>query len=81
METNIYLTKVWWYCSIISEFKLENIHLGAGLRYYTTVTACNTADMCSTATSDGVIIDNSAPTAGAVQDGTGYYDTEYHSMT
>jgi hypothetical protein len=37
--------------------------------------------MCSTATSDGVIIDNSGPTAGAVQDGTGYYDTEYHSMT
>ena len=37
--------------------------------------------MCSTATSDGVIIDNSAPIAGAVQDGTGYYDTEYHAMT
>jgi hypothetical protein len=25
--------------------------------------------MCTTVTSDGVIIDNSAPTAGAVQDG------------
>jgi hypothetical protein len=37
--------------------------------------------MCSTATSDGVIIDNSGPSAGAVQDGTGYYEKEYHSMT
>lgn len=64
-----------------SEFILQYLHLGAGLRYYTTVTACNTADMCSTVTSDGVIIDNSPPLAGAVQDGTGIYDTEYQSMT
>ena len=60
---------------------LENKHLGSGLRYYVTVTACNTADMCTTVTSDGVIIDNTAPTAGKVQDGTGYYDTEYQAMT
>ncbi|CAC5386461.1 unnamed protein product [Mytilus coruscus] len=65
---------------ITYEFTLENIHLGTGLRYYTTVTACNTADMCTTVTSDGVLIDNSPPTAGAVQDGTGFYDTEYQSM-
>ena len=66
---------------MVSEFTLENIHLGTGLRYYMTVTACNTADMCTTVTSDGVIIDNRAPTAGAVQDGVGFYDTEYQSMT
>ncbi|XP_071123054.1 uncharacterized protein [Mytilus edulis] len=66
---------------ITYEFTLENIHLGTGLRYYTTVTACNTADMCTTVTSDGVIIDNSAPVAGKVQDGTGFIDTEYQSMT
>ncbi|CAC5386466.1 unnamed protein product [Mytilus coruscus] len=65
---------------ITYDFTLENIHLGTGLRYYTTVTACNTADMCTTVTSDGVIIHNSPPTAGAVQDGTGFYDTEYQSM-
>ncbi|CAC5370733.1 unnamed protein product [Mytilus coruscus] len=66
---------------ITYEFTLENIHLGTGLTYYTTVTACNTADMCTTVTSDGVIIDNSPPTVGVVQDGTGFYDTEYQSMT
>ncbi|XP_076113973.1 uncharacterized protein LOC143082259 [Mytilus galloprovincialis] len=66
---------------ITYDFTLENIHLGTGLRYYTTVTACNTADMCTTVTSDGVIIDNSAPVAGKVQDGTGFIDTEYQSMT
>ncbi|XP_063415906.1 uncharacterized protein LOC134697555 [Mytilus trossulus] len=65
---------------IAYEFTLENTHLGTGLRYYTTVTACNTAEMCTTVTSDGVIIDNSPPTPGTVQDGTGYYDTEYQSM-
>ncbi|XP_052067298.1 uncharacterized protein LOC127706680 [Mytilus californianus] len=66
---------------ITYEFTLENIHLGTGLRYYTTVTACNTAEMCTTVTSDGVIIDNSAPVAGIVQDGTGFLDTEYQSMS
>ncbi|CAG2233138.1 unnamed protein product [Mytilus edulis] len=66
---------------ITHEFTLRNIHLGTGLRYYTTVTACNTADMCTTVTSDGVIIDNSPPIAGTVQDGTGFYDTEYQSLT
>ncbi|XP_076117799.1 uncharacterized protein LOC143085385 [Mytilus galloprovincialis] len=65
---------------IAYEFTLENTHLGTGLRYYTTVTACNTAEMCTTVTSDGVIIDNSPPTPGTVQDGTGYYDTEYQSL-
>ncbi|CAG2234222.1 unnamed protein product [Mytilus edulis] len=65
---------------IAYEFTLENTHLGTGLRYYTTVTACNTAEMCTTVTSDGVIIDNSPPTTGTVQDGTGYYDTEYQSL-
>ncbi|XP_076085327.1 uncharacterized protein LOC143056126 [Mytilus galloprovincialis] len=65
---------------ITYDFTLENIHLGTGLRYYTTVTGCNTADMCTTVTSDGVIIDNSPPTAGVVQDGTGFYDISYQSM-
>ena len=46
-----------------------------------TVTACNTADMCTTVTSDGVIIDNSPPISGSVQDGTEYLDILYQSMT
>ncbi|XP_071123173.1 uncharacterized protein [Mytilus edulis] len=65
---------------ITNEFTLKDIHLGTGLRYYTTVTACNTASMCTSVTSDGVVIDNSPPIAGHVQDGTGFYDTQYQSM-
>lgn len=68
------------YIYLITEFTLKDIHLGTGLRYYTTVTACNTASMCTSVTSDGVVIDNSPPIAGHVQDGTGFYDTQYQSM-
>ncbi|CAC5422078.1 unnamed protein product [Mytilus coruscus] len=65
---------------IVNEFTLKDIHLRTGLRYYTTVTACNTAAMCTYVTSDGVVIDNSPPITGHVQDGTGFYDTQYQSM-
>jgi hypothetical protein len=39
-----------------------------------------TADLCSSVTSDGVIIDSSPPTVGVVQDGVEVYDTHYQSM-
>jgi hypothetical protein len=29
------------------DFTLCHIHLGSGIRYYTTITACNTADLCT----------------------------------
>ncbi|XP_060084880.1 uncharacterized protein LOC132564227 [Ylistrum balloti] len=64
---------------ITSEFVLSMKHLGVGLTYYTTVTACNTANLCSSATSDGLILDNSPPTAGAVQDGTLTSDIHYQA--
>ena len=56
------------------------MHLGAGIRYYTTITACNTVDLCTSVTSDGVIVDNSPPTQGIVQDGVDIYDVEYQSL-
>ena len=63
-----------------SDFTLCHIHLGSGIRYYTTITACNTADLCTLVTSDGVVIDNSPPTQGTVQDGVELYDVEYQSL-
>ncbi|XP_069133969.1 uncharacterized protein [Argopecten irradians] len=61
---------------ITNQFNLSMKHLGVGVTYYTTVTACNTADLCSSVTSDGIVLDNSPPTAGVVQDGA--YSTDIH---
>ena len=62
------------------DFTLCHIHLGSGIRYYTTIIACNTADLCTSMTSDGVVIDNSPPTQGTVHDGVDVYDVEYQSL-
>ncbi|KAK3101903.1 hypothetical protein FSP39_007221, partial [Pinctada imbricata] len=65
---------------IVYELSLSHIHFGAGLTYYTTITACNTADLCTSMTSDGVIMDNSPPSMGIVYDGTMSHDIEYQSL-
>lgn len=54
--------------------------LEAGRRYFSTITACNTGNMCTCVTSDGVTIDNSPPVPGIVQDGSGDYDIEFLSV-
>ncbi|XP_076086914.1 uncharacterized protein LOC143057491 [Mytilus galloprovincialis] len=65
---------------IIYEFVLKGMNLAIGKIYYTTVTACNTADLCSSVTSDGFIIDNSPPNIGKVKDGADYIDINYQSL-
>ncbi|XP_046561789.1 uncharacterized protein LOC124270793 [Haliotis rubra] len=51
-----------------------------GVKYFTTVTACNTAGLCSSSsTSDGVILDSSPPVPGTVQDGTGDMDIQFQA--
>ncbi|XP_076085244.1 uncharacterized protein LOC143056054 isoform X2 [Mytilus galloprovincialis] len=65
---------------LIHEFVLKGINFAVGRRYYTTVTACNTADLCSSVTSDGVIIDNSPPNIGKIKDGADYIDINYQSL-
>ena len=47
----------------------EYLHLVPGLIYYVTVRACNAADLCTSVTSDGILIDNSPPAVGHVYDG------------
>ncbi|XP_052095904.1 uncharacterized protein LOC127731085 [Mytilus californianus] len=63
-----------------SEFTLSHIHLISGETYFSTVVACNTANLCTSVASDGVVIDNSPPTVGIVQDGTTDDDIEYQSV-
>ncbi|XP_046562884.1 uncharacterized protein LOC124271767 [Haliotis rubra] len=59
---------------------LQHILLSPGVKYFTTVTACNTAGLCSSSsTSDGVILDSSPPVPGTVQDGTGYVDIQFQA--
>ena len=61
----------------ISDFEFAAIHVMVGEKYYVTVTACNTADMCTSVTSDGIILDNSPPTPGVVMDGASTVDIHY----
>ncbi|XP_046557202.1 uncharacterized protein LOC124266452 [Haliotis rubra] len=59
---------------------LQHILLSPGVKYFTTVTACNTAGLCSSSsTSDGVILDSSPPVPGTVQDGTGDMDIQFQA--
>ncbi|XP_070573756.1 uncharacterized protein [Ptychodera flava] len=55
----------------------SNLNLEAGIKYYTTVTACNAASLCTTVTSDGIIPDNSPPIAGKVYDGVSHGDMAF----
>ena len=65
----------------IVEVEVHYVHIGSGLTYFSRVTACNTADLCTSAVSDGVTIDNNPPNVGVVTDGTSSDDIEYQSIT
>ncbi|KAK3100189.1 hypothetical protein FSP39_015958 [Pinctada imbricata] len=65
---------------IVNEISIDHVHFGPGLIYYSTVTACNTANLCTFVTSDGLIMDNSPPSIGIVFDGTKAHDLEYQSL-
>ncbi|XP_038050879.1 uncharacterized protein LOC119724031 [Patiria miniata] len=58
----------------------ESLNLVPGLTYYVTVTACNAANLCTSVSSDGVIVDDSPPVPGRVYDGgPGGGDISYQS--
>ncbi|XP_022100380.1 uncharacterized protein LOC110984469 isoform X2 [Acanthaster planci] len=57
-----------------------NLNLVPGLTYYLTVTACNAAGLCTSVTSDGVMVDDTPPVPGRVYDGSaGGGDVSYQS--
>ncbi|XP_060580924.1 uncharacterized protein LOC132737608 [Ruditapes philippinarum] len=55
------------------------LQLSEGFHYFVTVTACNTAKLCSDASSDGFIVDSTPPVKGIVNDGLLDYDIQYQS--
>ncbi|KAI8509825.1 hypothetical protein Bbelb_122530 [Branchiostoma belcheri] len=64
---------------LMTEASATNLNLQPGVKYQVTVTACNSADLCTTLTSDGVIPDTSPPVAGAVLDGSSDGDIQYQA--
>ncbi|XP_046345841.2 uncharacterized protein LOC124126446 [Haliotis rufescens] len=63
-----------------AEFHLQHLAgFAEGIKYHVTVTACNKAGLCSSATSDGVILDQSPPVPGSVMDGTLDRDSQYQA--
>lgn len=64
---------------VVSEFSVGHLQLGVGLIYYVTVSACNSADMCTTVCSDGVILDSSPPVPGHVMDGVDVSDSQFQA--
>ncbi|XP_066263995.1 uncharacterized protein [Branchiostoma lanceolatum] len=62
---------------IKSDMSASNLPLVSGFTYYVTVTACNAAQLCTTASSDGVLIDDTPPVAGTVYDGAADMDLQY----
>uniref|UniRef100_A0ABM0M5T3 Uncharacterized protein LOC102801709 n=1 Tax=Saccoglossus kowalevskii TaxID=10224 RepID=A0ABM0M5T3_SACKO len=67
------------YVGVVTEMTADNLNLKPGFTYYTTVIACNAAKLCTTVTSDGVLIDNSPPVRGAVHDGISGPDIAYQT--
>ncbi|WAR04893.1 hypothetical protein MAR_020262 [Mya arenaria] len=64
---------------IKNEIEIDGLALMEGRVYYTSVKACNTAMLCSRASSDGFLIDKSPPTRGTVIDGLSGSDHEYQA--
>nr|XP_006820035.1 PREDICTED: uncharacterized protein LOC102804825 [Saccoglossus kowalevskii] len=64
---------------LVTEMEADHLNLKPGFTYYTTVTACNSAGMCTSASSDGVTSDISPPIAGMVFDGPSGKDWQYQA--
>ncbi|XP_070573612.1 uncharacterized protein [Ptychodera flava] len=67
------------FVGLVTEMSASDLNLQPGVRYYTTVTACNAAELCTTVSSDGIIADNSPPVAGIVYDGISDGDHAYQA--
>ncbi|XP_035698708.1 uncharacterized protein LOC118431573 [Branchiostoma floridae] len=64
---------------LITDVSATDLNLQPGVKYIVTVTACNTADLCTTVSSDGVVPDTSPPLAGLVLDGNSDGDIQYQA--
>ncbi|XP_046570853.1 uncharacterized protein LOC124279103 [Haliotis rubra] len=62
-----------------TDVRFYDVSFKYGMPYYVTVTACNMAGLCTMATSDGVILDVTAPRTGNIIDGTRDEDVQYQA--
>ncbi|XP_046570952.1 uncharacterized protein LOC124279188 [Haliotis rubra] len=62
-----------------TDVRFYDVSFKYGMPYYVTVTACNMAGLCTMATSDGVILDVTAPRTGNIIDGTQDEDVQYQA--
>ncbi|ESO83749.1 hypothetical protein LOTGIDRAFT_168990 [Lottia gigantea] len=60
-------------------FTFTNIRFISGIKYFTMVTGCNMAELCSSISSDGFIIDVTPPIRGHVIDGTRDADIDFQA--
>ncbi|KAK3801475.1 hypothetical protein RRG08_010055 [Elysia crispata] len=67
------------YVGLRTEIIYDDVEISHGTRYYTPVTTCDILERCASATSDGVLVDVTAPSPGVVQDGTFSEDIEFQS--
>ncbi|XP_070557450.1 uncharacterized protein [Ptychodera flava] len=67
------------FVGLVTDVEANYLRIEPGLKYYTTVTACNAAGLCTVVSSDGIIADNSPPVRGAVYDGVNDGDLAFQS--
>jgi len=65
------------YNLLFADIEIDMVQLVEGTTYFVTITACNTADLCSSATSDGFVVDSTPPLPGHVIDGNLADDMNY----
>lgn len=73
---SLQVTKRFHFCTC-TEIQWNLATLSHGVRYYTTVTACNAIELCTEVTSDGILVDVMPPIAGLVWDGSGDWDISF----
>ncbi|XP_060577218.1 uncharacterized protein LOC132734491 [Ruditapes philippinarum] len=64
---------------IKTDVEFTFLQLSEGLHYYVTVTACNTGGLCSSATSDGFVVDSTPPIRGILTDGPLETELQYQA--
>ncbi|ESO88602.1 hypothetical protein LOTGIDRAFT_234472 [Lottia gigantea] len=62
-------------------FTFTNIRFIPGMKYFTMVTGCNMAELCSSISTDGFIIDVTPPKRGHVIDGTRDADIDFQASS
>ena len=66
---------------LLLEISFNHLKLQDGVRYYSVVTACSVTGLCTTVSSDGVLIDIKPPHIAQIMDGLKAVDIDYQFST